>query len=200
MAQLPPIYYIRHGETDWNRQGLIQGSIDIDLNELGRLQAAQLAKALVAHKPELTGYNFFVSPQRRAQDTMMAIATAQARDPASIITDARLREIGFGVWEGKPFWELKASPIYPADPEGRYYWRPEGGESYEDGVARVESLLAELTGPTLIVSHGAVGRCLMGHVAGLPPERIMELPTPQGHYCKLENGAIQWFDCMHEAV
>jgi hypothetical protein len=40
----------------------------------------------------------------------------------------------------------------------------------------------------------------MGLVAGLAPERIVELPTPQGHYCKLENGKIQWFDCMHEAV
>jgi probable phosphoglycerate mutase len=139
VAGLPPIYYIRHGETEWNRQGLIQGSIDTDLNALGRQQAEELAQALLAHKAELTSYKFFVSPQRRAQDTMKAIATAQGRDPASIITDIRLRELEFGVWEGKPLWELKNAATYPADLEGRFYWRPEGGESYEDGMARVAS-------------------------------------------------------------
>lgn len=199
-SSLPPIYFIRHGETDWNRQGLIQGEIDTELNALGRQQAAELAQALLTHKSELINYNFFVSPQKRAQDTMRAIATAQSRDPKSITTDPRLRELGFGVWEAKPLWELKADPTYPADPEGHFYWRPVNGESYEDGQVRVESFLAELKTPALIVSHGAIGRCLMGHVANLPPDRICNLPIPQGHYCKLENGTIQWFDCMHEAV
>ena len=67
------------------------------------------------------------------------------------------------------FWELKASPVYPADPEGRFFWRPEVGESYEDGVARVNEWRDHLTRPTLVISHGAVGRCLMGSVAGLGP-------------------------------
>jgi probable phosphoglycerate mutase len=115
-------------------------------------------------------------------------------------TDDRVRELGFGIWEGKPFWELKASPVYPAHPEERYYWRPEGGESYEDGVARVNDWRATLTGPTLVVSHGAVGRCLMGAVAGLGPRQIVELKTPQGAYCRLENGQIDWFDAMGDGA
>jgi len=199
-SSLPPIYYIRHGETDWNRNGLIQGESDTELNALGHQQAAQLAEALRAHQPELRNYNFFVSPQKRAQATMRVIATAQGRDPASITIDPRLRELSFGVWETKQLSLMRASRGYPHDPRDHYHWRPEGGESYADGRLRIEDFLAELKSPAFIVSHGALGRCLMGHVAGLPPERICELPIPQGHYCKLESGIIQWFDCNHAPV
>ena len=194
---LPPLYFIRHGETDWNAQGLIQGSIDTDLNARGRAQAQALAAALVAHKDVLADYDFIVSPQRRAADTMAAIAHAQGRDTARIGVEPRVRELEFGIWEGHPFWELKASPLYPADAETRYFWRPEGGESYEDGVARVDSLLAELARPTLIVAHGAIGRCLMGRVASLSPAEIVNLKTPQGFYCLMQAGQINWFDAAH---
>ena len=78
-----------------------------------------------------------VSPLQRARQTMGYIAEALALDPQQIAIDAAVQELGFGVWEGKPFWELKASPIYPAHPEDRYFWRPDGGESYEDGHARI---------------------------------------------------------------
>lgn len=188
----PPIIFVRHGETDWNKQGLIQGSIDTDLNEEGRAQARSVAAALAALKVELADYQFVVSPQRRALQTAQYVREALGKPFDDI--DARVRELGFGIWEGKPFWELKASPVYPADTESRYFWRPEGGESYEDGVFRVKDWRATLSRPTIVVSHGAVGRCLMGSVAGLAPAAIVELKTPQGAYCRLENGKIEWFD------
>jgi broad specificity phosphatase PhoE len=186
------IIFVRHGETEWNRQGLIQGSIDTDLNDTGHAQAKHVASLLAAQDIPWTDYRIVVSPQRRAQQTAAYILNALGRDMDSV--DARVRELGFGIWEGKPFWELKASPVYPADAESRYAWRPEGGESYMDGVARIKDWRSELSGPTLVVAHGAVGRCLMGSVAGLGPAEIVMLPTPQGKYCILENGRLQWFD------
>ena len=198
--KLPIIYFIRHGETDWNKQGLIQGSIDTDLNAHGIEQAKAVAQALAEKRDELFGFQFVVSPQKRAQETMGYIASALSLAHASIITDARVRELGFGVWENHPFWELKDSPIFPADPETRYGWRPEGGESYADGVARVDDWLATIIQPTLVVAHGAVGRCIMGRVAGLSPEKIVTLKTPQGCYCRLQNGQIDWFDANHDAA
>lgn len=194
---LPPIYFIRHGETDWNKQGLIQGSIDTDLNEHGIEQVKAVAQGLLQKREELFGFQFVVSPQRRAQQTMGFIASALGLATAAIKTDARVRELGFGIWENRPFWELKDSPIYPADPETRYDWRPEGGKSYADGVARVDDWLASLLQPTLVVAHGAVGRCIMGRVVGLPSAQIVSLRTPQGCYCFLENGKMQWFDANH---
>ena len=192
--RLPPIIFVRHGETDWNKQGLIQGSIDTDLNATGRTQAQAVALALLGLREELLQYDFIVSPQRRAQETMAAINGWQERPAELIRTEPLVRELGFGVWEAKPFWELKASPIYPADPEQRFYWRPEGGESYEDGVARISILLEKLERPTLIVAHGAIGRCLMGVVGNKSPAEIVNAQTPQGSYCRLQDGTIAWFD------
>jgi broad specificity phosphatase PhoE len=200
LSNLPTIYFIRHGETDWNKQGLIQGALDVELNALGHQQAQAVAHALNDKRIELRGFNFYVSPQIRAQQTMSYVAAALAKPMFEITTEPRVRELGFGVWEGKPSWELKASPIYPADPETRYSWRPEGGESYADGVVRVDQWLSTLTGPTLVVAHGAVGRCLMGYVSGCNPADLVTLKTPQGYYCRLQNGQIDWFDANHDAA
>ena len=190
----PPIVYIRHGETDWNLNGLIQGSVDTDLNATGRKQAKRLADALYHLRPQFDGFDLYVSPQKRARQTMTPIAAALGYSDDVITFEPRVRELGFGVWEGKPFWELKASPVYPAHPEDRFYWRPAGGESYEDGVARVADWRATLKRPALVVSHGAVGRCLMGFTAGLGPRDLVSLKTPQGCWCKLHQGQIDWFD------
>ena len=189
-----PIVFVRHGETDWNARGLIQGSIDTDLNERGHAQARAVAELIAFRKSEWLDYQVIVSPQRRARQTAGYIIDALGKSIDGV--EGRVRELGFGVWEGKPFWELKASPVYPAHPEERFYWRPEGGESYEDGVARVNEWRSVLTRPTLVISHDAVGRCLMGAVAGLGPRQIVELRTPQGAYCRLQNGQIDWFDAM----
>jgi probable phosphoglycerate mutase len=190
----PAIYFVRHGETDWNRQGLIQGWTDTPLNEVGHAQARAVARALIAVTALEPHFNYVVSPLQRARQTMGYIAETLGLEPEQIrITDA-IKELSFGTWEGRPFWELKASPIYPADAERRYYWRPEGGESYEDGEARMDAFLATLNGPTVIVSHGAVGRCLMARAAGLGPTELVNLKTPQGRYARIADGHIDWFD------
>ncbi len=200
LSSLPIIYFIRHGETDWNKQGLIQGSIDTELNAHGIEQAKEVARALAEKTGEFDRFDFVVSQQLRARQTMNYIATALKLDEGEIKIEPRVRELGFGIWENRPFWELKDSPIYPADAETRYGWRPEGGESYADGVARVEDWLTTVDRPTLVVAHGAVGRCLMGHVAGLSPAQIVSLKTPQGCYCRLQQGQIDWFDANHDAA
>jgi broad specificity phosphatase PhoE len=187
-----PIIFVRHGETDWNKNGLIQGSIDTDLNETGHAQAKNVASLLVQQDIEWTDYRIVVSPQRRAQQTAECVLNALNRDLDSI--DDRVKELGFGIWEGKPFWELKASPVYPADSESRFYWRPQLGESYEDGVTRVNDWRSTLSKPTLVISHGAVGRCLMGSFTGLGPSALVNLPTPQGKFCILKDQSMQWFD------
>lgn len=192
-----PIIYVRHGETDWNKNGLIQGSIDTDLNEIGHAQAKFVAALLAKQDIEWAEYKIVVSPQRRAQQTAEYILNALKRDADAV--DPRVRELGFGIWEGKPFWELKASPVYPADSESRFFWRPELGESYEDGVVRVNHWRSEINHPTLVISHGAVGRCLMGAVGGLGPQDLVNLPTPQGKFCQLKNGCIEWFDGSNRA-
>jgi broad specificity phosphatase PhoE len=190
----PDIIFIRHGETDWNARGLIQGSIETDLNLRGHEQARAVSALLAEKRIKLSEYDFYVSPQKRARQTMAHIVLALSLPSEYVVMDHRLRELGFGVWESKPFWELKASPVYPADPETRYEWRPEGGESYADGVLRVEDFRTRLKRKAIIVSHGAVGRCLIGHVTGRSPAEIVVTKTPQGAYCELIDGTAKWFD------
>ena len=73
---LPTIYFVRHGETDWNKQGLIQGSLDVELNARGHGQSLAVAKALGEIRSELAGFKLVVSPQIRAQQTAYYIAAA----------------------------------------------------------------------------------------------------------------------------
>jgi broad specificity phosphatase PhoE len=191
-----PIIYIRHGETDWNKRGLIQGAIDTDLNETGHEQARAIARALALRRTEFAGYDLICSPQKRARQTMAHIIVALERDSHQVRLDDRVRELGFGVWEAKPFWELKSSPVYPADPADRYYWQPEGGESYADGVLRTTDWRIGIKRPTIVVSHGAVGRCLIGNAGGLSRADLVELKTPQGQWCVIHGRNTAWFDAV----
>jgi broad specificity phosphatase PhoE len=195
----PPIYFIRHGETEWNRQGLIQGWTDIALNERGHIQARAVAQALIDVPDFSPDFNFVVSPLLRARQTMGYVAEALALEPQQIAIEPAVQELGFGIWEGKPFWELKASPVYPAHPEDRYAWRPERGESYEDGHARINAWLDQLDRPTVVVAHGAIGRCLIAEIACLERRELVEQVMHQGFYCKLADGKAEWFDAKADA-
>jgi broad specificity phosphatase PhoE len=191
---LPPIYFVRHGETEWNRLGLIQGGKDILLNETGHAQARNVARAIAEH-PEVTREcRFAVSPLGRTRQTMTYISQALSLPESHVTISPALKELSFGVWEGKPLWELKASPLYPADPETRYSWRPEGGESYADGRERLRHWLAEIEDPTIVVSHGAIGRSLIGHLTAMNMRELVEIRMHQGQFCRIADGAAEWFD------
>ncbi len=190
----PPIYFVRHGETEWNRLGLIQGWADIPLNDTGHAQARSIARAFVAH-PEVTREcRFVVSPMMRTRQTMAYIEEGLALPKSHASISPSVRELGFGIWEGKPFWELKASPLYPADPETRYSWRPEGGESYQDGQERLAHWLHGIQDPTVVVSHGAIGRCLIGHLTNMTMRELVGIRMHQGRFCKIQKGVAEWFD------
>ena len=103
-------------------------------------------------------------------------------------------ELAFGVWEGSPSGEFHADPQCPKTPLERFHWRPRDGESYEDGLVRVQQWIGRIEGPTVIVAHGAIGRCLIGLVSDLSPEQLVSAKTPQGRFCRLANGQIDWFD------
>jgi 2,3-bisphosphoglycerate-dependent phosphoglycerate mutase len=150
------IVLIRHGQTAWNVQGRIQGHTDIELNALGRAQAARLAQAL--HDE---GLNAVVS-----SDLQRALSTAQAlADPLGLAVhaDSGLRERGFGAMEGLSF-----TQIDERHPEWALPWRrrepgfePPGGESLLQFQARclaaAHRLAQQHAGQCVAwVSHGGV--------------------------------------------
>jgi probable phosphoglycerate mutase len=147
---------IRHGETAWNAEHRIQGTLDIPLSPLGMLQSARLADCL-ANEPIEAVYS---SSQSRAWLTAVPVA---ARLGLQVIAEPRLRERSFGVFEGLTLDEIAAR--YPAEfikwRERDPAWRPEGGESGQQLIDRVMSAVAEIGArhknqTVALVSHGGV--------------------------------------------
>jgi probable phosphoglycerate mutase len=190
----PPIYFIRHGETDWNREGRIQGQIDIPLNDTGHQQAIAISRGLKSYLRGAKIDLFVVSPLTRTRQTMSYLLREFDMPENRVETEPAMLELAFGIWEGHFFKDLKGNPQYPKNLEERFRWRPEDGESYEEGRDRVRQWIGRIDGPTVIVAHGAIGRCLIGLVSDLAPAALIKAPTPQGHFCRLQDGRIDWFD------
>jgi alpha-ribazole phosphatase len=155
---------VRHGETDWNREGRYQGQTGTPLNEAGRAQTAQLAARLAGEALDAV----YSSDLKRACETAQIIAAPRGLTVARM---PQLREAAFGVLEGLTYDEAKAQ--YPqaldawhANPD----CPPPGGEALSQVAARVQTFLDGLTvGQTaLVVGHGGPLRVLLCLVMGLP--------------------------------
>ena len=154
---------VRHGVTDWNREGRFQGHLDPPLSEDGRVEAALLAARLGSDE-RLRPARIVSSTLARARQTAEPIGAAVG---IPLETDARLIEIGQGEWEGRTHADLAVS-----DAERYAAWRrdsgirqPPGGESIESAAERLTTLVAELTvdgdrWPICLVSHGGTLRIL----------------------------------------
>jgi probable phosphoglycerate mutase len=157
------LWLIRHGETDWNAQGRIQGAADVPLNALG-IRQAELLRARVAGVPFDAVY---------ASDLARAHVTATTALPGvDVRLDARLRELSYGVLEGKAWREMSAEETAIADHwhEDPYTRRVPGGESYGDLTERVDAFRTELptSGRVAAFSHGGTIRSALYAVVGRP--------------------------------
>jgi alpha-ribazole phosphatase len=178
---------VRHGETDWNREGRYQGRADQPLNAIGLAQAKTLAEQL-AGRSVCAVYS---SDLGRAVETAQIIAR---NFDLNIQIDPRLREVNQGQWEG-----LLASDIpnrYPVEwwmrREDPVHARPPGGETVAEVAARVWAAADDIVrhhpnGSVLIVSHGLAIATLLCKASGVPLERAYHLAPANG---SLET--IQW--------
>jgi len=200
--QATRILAIRHGETDWNVDGRIQGQLDIPLNATGQWQVHRLALAVADEGIDAV----YSSDLLRAFETAQSVARGCGQP---IVTDVGLRERGFGIFEG-----LSYAEINQRWPEQAERWRKrdpdfgaEGGETLRDfstrSLATVERLAALHPGQTIaVVSHGGVMDCLYRAAArvALDAPRSWQLGnaainrllyTPQGFTL------IGWSDVHH---
>ena len=187
------IFLVRHGETDWNLAGRLQGSHDIPLNDLGREQAADTARVVDRLSGGAASLDFVASPLSRASQTMAILRAELGLPPDGFRRDTRLREIGFGRWEGATWPELRRrDPVSlaarDADP---WNFTPPGGESYAELSARVLTAIDELTGDSVVVTHGGVVRAMLHAFAGMPAREAVELPVRQGAVYLIENGGFE---------
>ncbi|NNF80111.1 MAG: histidine phosphatase family protein [Rhizobiales bacterium] len=195
IKDLPPFYYFRHGETAWNKERRIQGQIDIPLNETGHKQAEAMGKRLAQVIDDPAEFRFVSSPLERTRQTMGHVLKALGLPDDHSDTDDRLKELAYGVWEGKHWPEVNATGIDPErDPDGFHTWRPEQGESYVDAQARARDWLSSLDRPHIVVGHGALSRVIRGLIFALEPREIIQLKVPQSRFFRVADGGLDWFD------
>ena len=169
---------LRHGQTDYNVAGRMQGHLDSQLTAAGHEQAAAAAPVLAALGPD----RVVSSDLQRAVDTAEAVAAACG---LAVKFDARLRETHLGRWQGQTVAEIEhdhpgAIAVWRSDPT----WAPPGGESRVAVVARARPVVEELdaefadSGATsttaLLVAHGGL---IAGLVTGLLELTIAVWPS-----------------------
>lgn len=161
---------VRHGETEWVKQGRYQGSSDIPLNQYGILQARAVARVLKTEKPKI----IYSSALCRSYQTAHEIAQTCRK---SITVDKRLNELCFGEWEG-----YKHAKIYQKFPKAAEAWYtaswnscPPGGESLKSLNGRIHSFLKDLSkhysnkSTHVLVSHGGPIRMFLIRILKIAP-------------------------------
>jgi probable phosphoglycerate mutase len=187
MDGLPEIYVLRHGETVWNAEGRFQGERDSALTVRGEAQARAMGEALAALGVTGRSHRWIASPMGRA------VRTAElARGGMPDALDPRLAEIGMGRWAGLTRAEIDAGWPGPAgEAMMAFYARVPEGEGFAALAARVRAVLAGVTGPAVMVTHGMTSRFLRGAVLGLPPEALGDLPGGHGVVFRCVGGRVE---------
>ena len=193
------IYFVRHGQTDWNAARRMQGQIDIPLNDTGRGQARRNGEALrEALGPRAAEMHYVASPLSRASETMTILrgALALPSDDVAMTAfakDDRLKEMGYGQWEGM-MWPRHAerTPEITWWLEDPWLRATPGGESYAMLWARVVAWLQDVPRETVVVAHGGVMRVLRGHWLGMSPREFVTLDVPQDKVLVLKAGQEEW--------
>ena len=193
----PTIYYIRHGETEWNAQGRLQGVQDVPLNDLGRKQAAHAGNILAdlfAHDGrDKSALSFVASPLIRARSTMELVRGELSLPSADYALDDRLREIGYGQWEGSTLPEMQASApeLFARRQAEKWTVSPPGGETYAEVQVRMQDWYASVQTDTVAVAHGGTARALMVVLGIETPVSAADLTIEQGAVYVFRDGGLR---------
>jgi broad specificity phosphatase PhoE len=189
-----PFYLIRHGQTDWNAEGRFQGSIDIPLNDIGRGQAKRNGLAFKAELPNVSGWKFISSPLSRARETMEIVRSNAGLDPNDYELEPLLREVSYGDWERQTIDEIsRTNPAGLAERGGnKWGFVPPKGESYAMLSERVRTVLAALTGLTVITAHGGVLRSIYYLIGDMDPEEAAIADVPQDQFLFVDGAVLRW--------
>jgi probable phosphoglycerate mutase len=193
---MPVLYYVRHGETDFNVQGRLQGRRDTVLNEHGRRQAAKcgaLLKALFTRDHMRPGqFDYVSSPLKRARKTMEVVRATLGLAPLGYATDDRLVEIAYGDWEGLTLPEIKktSTGILAQRERDKWDFAPPGGESYRQVAARIGVWYASLVNDSVVAAHGGGVRALMALLNILPEEQATHAQVEQGVIYVFADGKV----------
>jgi broad specificity phosphatase PhoE len=193
---MPVLYYVRHGETDFNVEGRLQGRRDTELNAHGRRQAAECAlllQDLFARDQRRADEPIYISsPLKRARQTMEVLRATVGLDPRECDIDARLYEIAYGDWEGLTLPEIEARTpgILAQRDRDKWDFAPPGGESYRQLATRVGDWYASLACDAVVAAHGGGVRALMALLHIVTEDEATRAPIEQGVVYVFADGAM----------
>lgn len=168
------IYLVRHAQSEFNEKGIFQGRLDSDLTPLGFVQARLVAKFLADEGVEVV----ISSPQRRAYKTALTISDVLDID---LEVDERIKEMSFGVLEGKNFWELfeKEKDMMTSWLKNPVKFPLPTQEPMEAFEKRVLSFLEDLKGRKenriAVVGHGGTLHAMVCLSLGLGLEKLWQV-------------------------
>ena len=194
------LYLVRHGESEWNRIGRIQGRRESPLTGAGRAQAAALGRMLRVVLPD-PGIDIVASPLERAFETATIIAGELGRASgraaaAAVRTDERITDFDVGALAGYPGWDAVAAD-YPELArlrlEDPIRFQPPGGESGADVLTRARDFRDEREAAgrdTLVVCHGVINKFIRAAARGITGSGIIALGEDQETVYRLD-GAVE---------
>lgn len=187
------VYVVRHGETDWNISGILQGWIDVPINDKGRMQAHELA----ADYADLGLTGVFTSPLVRALETAQIIAGDLGLGPPVCIEG--LKERHFGSIQGVPkvelaqFDPLLQQQLLDRNPACSF----DQGETMDGFATRVLGAIMSISERSpgervLVITHGWVMDVITRHIMGLPRSAILNM--------KRKNGEGVWLEVTGQSI
>jgi probable phosphoglycerate mutase len=190
---MPLLFYIRHGETDWNAAARLQGQRDIPINANGRAQArrcGEILRDLLAR--EGSDFDFVSSPLGRARETMEIARTTLGLEPGAYRVDERLAEVSFGDWEGFTLDELarESRDAVAARERDKWSFTPPGAESYATMSLRMRAWYDSLARDTVAVAHGGTLRGLIVQLGIYSAEEAPHLDIGQGVVYAIRDGTL----------
>ncbi|OAF15965.1 MULTISPECIES: histidine phosphatase family protein [Bradyrhizobium] len=194
---VPTIYYLRHGETEWNALGRLQGNKDVPLNARGRGQAVQAAGILAdlfkRDGRDKAALPYVSSPLGRARSTMELVRGKLELPAMDYSLDDRLREIGYGSWEGLTLAESEAfdPEVYARRLADKWTVAPAGGETYAAVQQRMLDWYESRLVDTVAVAHGGTARALMVALGIETPASAAELYIEQGAVYVFRDGRLE---------
>ncbi|MCV6824625.1 MULTISPECIES: histidine phosphatase family protein [Halocynthiibacter] len=184
----PPLFILRHGQTEWNLAGRLQGSLDSPLTSQGIQQAETQSRLLTAVFQEFAQVDVFVSPLGRAQQTAKIALAPHGIDA---IVDARLAEVDAGDFQRKTHKDIeKEWPdiVERCADDFSFYLNAPNGEGEAQLRGRCLSFLNSLTKPSVLITHGITSTMLRGLACNLSFLEMRALPHTQGCIFRISGG------------
>lgn len=187
------IYLVRHGQTEFNSRGMLQGALDSPLTEFGKLQIEKVGKNLKRDYNSDVPIKTYISPLGRTKQTAEILNKYVSMDK---VTDETIKEVSFGDWDGKVIEELcRQNPGIKSNGEfvPDWYFMAPNCNTFEQTKIRAEEWLKKVESQhaACAVTHGLFGRIVIGVYTGISDEQMLANHMEQGILYRLENGKVQ---------